>query len=870
MSLNDITGDERKNRKNSRFSFRSDAYPEKTFIVVHLEGTESISNLFSYELILVSENNDINFELILQNKVHFEIYSIDGIDTALYHGKASAFDQLNYVNGYAFYRVKVVPAMWDLSQYSGSDVYLNEQIIPHIIESVLLKSRLTRDDYEFKISGDYRPRSFVCQYQESNFEFISRLMEREGIYYFFEHEGKKTENLVIIDDMKLQSGNVSELIYTSSEIYDDKIAKHAVRDLMCCQSVIPKSITLQDFNYRRAGTPLKVKYIISPSGIGEKTIFGENFRSNDEGLRYARIRAEEISSSSKVFHGQSTAIGIRAGSVVSVTGHYREDFNIRYLITEVRHTGMQAGALISSIHDVLPGDISGGETAYSCRFTAIPAVQQFRPPQVTRKPVIAGTMSAIIDGEGKGEYAELDEYGQYKVRLPYDSKDRPANQSSARIRLATPYAGSDNGLHFPLLKNSEVLLSFINGDPDQPVIISAVPNSENPNTVTDKNAYQNRIVSAGGNQISLDDRKGAEVMFIHSPFHNSTIGLGSIDPKGGGSIWNSTSGSFGSVTAGEKIILTGGTKVFVDLAIENSLAVGGVNNITVGPSTKFSLASDLQWSYGPKYMIDDGPTHEFKTEHQIQASKSVLISGGMRVSSDSKTKLAKKAMRANVITTLAAQAGMAAGACHEVAKNSDDTGPDVAKIHASHDINKKIAILHSMGSELFSIGSQFFNAGIVYGLLRNFDKVGYDSNMKLDNKGIKMDVSSTLNKKSSFILMDDTSINIRSCSNFILVKDDDDSVSVSADDDAVASTKLENMSVIPDPDPGKSSSELLLNSGHATLYTQDQQGKVSLWHSDGSVVVSQTGVLLKTAISTLSLDSVTGIAKLRSKIIQLG
>ena len=210
---------------------------------------------------------------------------------------------------------------------------------------------------------------------------------------------------------------------------------------------------------------------------------------------------------------------------MALSHHYRNDFNGRYLVTEIHHRGSQAGVLLAGLNTPFASGERG--TNYSNDFVAVPAATQFRAELVTPKPRIAGTLNASVDSEGSGLYAELDEFGQYKIQLPFDLTDKDPNKGSAWVRMATPYSGSDHGMHFPLHKNAEVLLSFVDGDPDQPVIIGAVPNSENRSVVNNTNPAINQILTKSGNQLRMNDTKGSPGIVLFSPSAKGTIIIGS-------------------------------------------------------------------------------------------------------------------------------------------------------------------------------------------------------------------------------------------------------------------------------------------------------------------------------------------------------
>lgn len=508
---------------NKRFEFGSDDFDARTFSVVNMEGFESISKPFRFKLVLVSDDPDIDMKKMLKKACTLRIFSFDGKTAMPYHGVLAEFEQLHQANGYVFYQALLVPRLWRLSLYQISEVYLNEQTIPEILETVLKDGQLGTADYEKKLSGSYRQRSFVCQYQETHLDFLSRWMEKEGMYYFFDHDGT-ADKVVVVDDKNMHPAEAVKASYRPSDELDTGTTSDSVQSFICRQKPLPRQVVMQDFNYRKADTELKVSHNVSEDGFGDVMLYGENYRNRDEGKRYAKIRAEEIICGGEIFLGEATAVGLRSGHFMELAHHYRGKFNGKYLVTEIHHEGSQAGALLDGIKN--PYSSKAGETAYRNTFQAIPAAVQFRAPRSTVKPHIAGTMSATIDAEGSGQYAELDEYGQYKVQLPFDRSDKAANKGSARVRMASPYAGQQHGMHFPLHKNAEVLLSFAGGDPDEPIILSAVPNSENSNMVNNRNSSQSVIHTGGGNRFQMEDKQGRESVSLSSPHKATFIRMG--------------------------------------------------------------------------------------------------------------------------------------------------------------------------------------------------------------------------------------------------------------------------------------------------------------------------------------------------------
>lgn len=578
-----------------RFEFASTACPSDTFAVVRMTGFEAISRPYRFELVLVSDDAQLDLARVLAAKAELRILAPDGSQQATpYAGVLAEFDQLHQAGGFTFYRAVLVPRLWQLSLYRSSEVYLHEQTVPEIIEAILKAARLSpASDYAFKLTGSYRPRSYVCQYQETPLAFLSRWCEREGIYYCFE-QVDGVDRLVLLDDRVAQSAEAVTINYRPADELDVGLAPDSVQGFVCRTRPLPRSLVLQDYNHRRASMPLVAQVEISASGIGEEMLYGENFRTEEEGQRYANIRAQELRCGERVFSGEGTAVGLRSGYFMDLSHHYRDDFNGRYLVTEITHEGSQAGALLTGLKT--PFDEREGHTSYRNSFLALPAAIQFRPARTTPKPRVAGTMNATIDAEGTGEYAELDAYGQYKVQIPFDRTEKGAAKGSAPVRMASPYAGSDHGMHFPLHKGAEVLLSFTDGDPDQPVIVGAVPNSLNPNVVDQRNPQDNLISTKGGNQMLMADTKGKEVIWLNSPFHKSSIGIGSVHPEGGGSIYTATTGGSDSVSFGNSNSMSFGLSNSLSLGTSSSIGASFSNSVSFGSSIGIDVSSGISWS----------------------------------------------------------------------------------------------------------------------------------------------------------------------------------------------------------------------------------------------------------------------------------
>jgi len=418
------------------FTFVSEAFPEDTFSVVRFKGTESISKLYEFDITLTANDPDIDARSVLQNPATFTIVTPD-TELPIY-GIMSRFEQLQEVDEDVFYRGVLVPRFWPSTLSHDNELFL-EKNVQGIIEEMMTQAGLTSNDFDIRLTADYPTWEYICQYRESDFAFVSRWMEREGIFYYFE-QTDNGDKLIITDSSTSHEdviGNVTINYVPPSGIA--AMDEDAVRTLICRQQMLPASVVLQDYNYRRPTLELRGQADVDASGgRGTVYIYGEHFKTPEEGNALARIRAEELLCREQVFYGESTAANFRPGYLFELAGHYRESFNQRYLILDVAHKGRQTrsqegDAASSAADDQGPG--------YTNQFSAIPANIQFRPERDTPRPRFNGTMNATIDAAGDGQYAEVDDEGRYKVILPFDQSGGSEGKASRWVRMSQPYAG---------------------------------------------------------------------------------------------------------------------------------------------------------------------------------------------------------------------------------------------------------------------------------------------------------------------------------------------------------------------------------------------------------------------------------------------
>ncbi|MCF8104185.1 MAG: type VI secretion system tip protein VgrG [Desulfohalobiaceae bacterium] len=528
-----------------RFSFISLGMPGDTFGVVRFQGSEGLSRIYHFEIDLISRDPELDLNEVIQNPARFTILRDEG-DIA-FNGMLISFEQMHQAHDYSFYKGILVPRMWWLSQTRHNQIFV-ERTVPQILEEVLKDGGLDENGFDLRLKEEYKTWDYVCQYRETHLNFVTRWMEREGMYFYFEQTGAGEK--LIITDTKMAHGVMTEgrtMTYSPPSALDSQAREEVVKDFCCRQTMLPRSLRLKDYNYERPSLNVEGLADVYAEGRGEVYMYGDHFKTTEEGNKLAQIRAEELKCWEKTFHGQSTVPFIRPGYRFDLQDHYRADCNQNYLTVEASHEGSQAGFMLAGLSTELSEQEKN--PYYLNSFTALPAGVQYRPRRETEKPRFYGSLNARIDAAGSGKYAEVDEQGRYKVILPFDRSGRHMGKASTWLRMMQPYAGPNQGMHFPLHKGTEVLLNFIDGDPDRPVIAGAVPNPETRSPVTSSNqtksviqtgkspenssagaAYARDTTAAGDtNYIEFDDAADTEHIRIHS----------------GGNLWLEAQGKYG-------------------------------------------------------------------------------------------------------------------------------------------------------------------------------------------------------------------------------------------------------------------------------------------------------------------------------------
>ena len=486
-------------------------------LLAGFSGTEGISIPFAFELDLRSENHTINFEDILGANVSVSVGLADG-NRRFFNGLISRFSQkrgggeLGGDPRFSHYSATMVPWFWLLTRTSDSRIFQNRSV-PDIVEKIFAEKGFT--DLKMDLGGSYEPREYCVQYRETDFNFVSRLLEEEGIFYFFIH--KDGRHVMVLAD---EPGKHPPCPNQASAQYQISAGGWFDEDVITAleweQEIQPGKYTICDFNFKTPNTDLTVSTPSKQSpGPGEREVYdypGE-YDKRPQGERLSNIRMQEQESKITAIFGTSTCRSFTSGCRFELKNYYRADRNDQsYVLSSITH-GVRE-----------PVGPSGEEVkaSYSNEFVCIPFKVPFRPPRVTPKPIVEGTQTAIVVGPKKEEIY-TDKHGRVKVQFHWDREGKMNENSSCWIRVSQPWASVGwGGIFLPRIGH-EVIVDFLEGDPDRPIIIGRVyhgintPPYELPAEKTKSTIKSNSSLGGGGfNEIRFEDKKGEEQVFVHA------------------------------------------------------------------------------------------------------------------------------------------------------------------------------------------------------------------------------------------------------------------------------------------------------------------------------------------------------------------
>jgi type VI secretion system secreted protein VgrG len=600
-------------QQGRQFTVSVPSLGEDVLLFHKMTAKEELGRLFKYEIELLSEDHDITLKEVLGQKITIKVERLDG-EFRFFSGHVSRFTYAGTRGEYARYLTTVRPWLWFLTLRSDCRIYQGETV-PDIIKDTFKRHGFA--DYEDGLdTGKFRKWDYCVQYRETDFDFVSRLMEQEGIYYYFKHEETR-HTLVLCDGVS--DHDVTEG-YEDIRYHPEADKRESVEYIArwsVSQQVAPVGIGLRDFDFRKPRASMETTvptfddFLADglPSG-GESDLevfdYPGEYENKDEGEAYAKLRMEELEAQHKLAEGRSNARGLAVGSLFNLTEHPRSSENREYLTISATYK-LESDEFGTS-------DKGSTGPAFKCVFRALDSSRTYRTPRTTQLPSITGPQTAIVVGPN-GEKVWPDKYGRVKVQFHWDRHGKSDENSSCWVRVSQNWAGANwGGMHIPHI-GQEVVVEFLEGDPDRPLITGRVYNNDQmpPQKLPD-NKHKSILQDDYGNQLIFDATPGDEHITLYSPHHKSGIAVGK-------SVAISTESDSGEIFAGSKTDILGGDLTEISGGTKTETVLLSATEAFVGFKSEFALASSLSAFVGSSIEYKYSRDFEQADVDQINAAE---------------------------------------------------------------------------------------------------------------------------------------------------------------------------------------------------------------------------------------------------------
>lgn len=603
--------------------------PVNFLLPMSFRAEEKISSLFRYEIDLVHYEEDdgyvpveVDINSVLGNQMLVVMTQPDGVER-YFHGIVSQFTQGHRDGRFTYYKAVVVPKLWYLTQRSQSRIF-QQKNVPDILKEVFTGLEVT-----YEIQGTFHPRDYCVQYRETDFNFASRLMEEEGIYYYFEHS--KTGHKMIVANTPQShrecpsKKDIPHIFNVTDEMgfigcthtwKSEQILKTGKYTLWDHTFELPhrhlKTEKLSRFNvggnqkleiYDYPGGYAKRFAGIDKSGGEQASELQKIFEDNK---RTSELREQEIDASVKFSSGDGNCAALTAGHRFNLLNHPSQETNGTYILTSVLHEAVQSPSYVSDEVEDKP---------YHNKFTCLrygSGQAPYRPLSITPKPIVHGSQTAVVVGPS-GEEIFTDKYGRVKVQFHWDRAGQADSSSSCWVRVAQNLSGTKWGSFYLPRIGQEVVVDFLEGDPDRPLIVGSVYNAAEmpPYTLPDEKTktvlFKSYSSKGGGgfNEVRIEDKKGSEQVFYHVE-KNQDIRVKNDN-------FETILRDSHHIRGRDELTLIKGDK---------HQQVKGDQNEKVGGTASLNVTVDLQEKVGSKYALDAG------MEVHIKAGTNLVLESG--------------------------------------------------------------------------------------------------------------------------------------------------------------------------------------------------------------------------------------------------
>jgi type VI secretion system secreted protein VgrG len=602
-------------------------------LLTGLTGHEAISRLFSFHLTTLSEDTSIDFTRIIGQNVTINLVRSDD-SLRYFNGIVSHFACTGKDGDMTCYEMQVLPKLWTLTRYADCRIFHNKQA-PDILKQVLDERGVK---YKTSLNATYKPLEYCVQYRETNFNFVSRLMEQFGIFYFFEHEDG--DHTMVLGDSKSvhqpcpKQSNAGFNLAAGGLDAGDIVSSWSIG-----QELRSGKHSVSDYNFTASTTDLTASeptiYTVGGNGAMEIFDYPGLHRTLSDAAAVAKLRMQEEEAGHKVAHGSGVCRAFTSGCTFDLEEHPLDAMNANYLLTEIEHVASVAGTYRS--------DGAGGTDSYSNHFTCIPSDVPFRPSRLTPKPFVQGPQTAIVVGKsadqdsaddqnagGDGEEIWVDKWGRVLVLFPWDRK----KSTSCWIRVSQDWAGQGWGMINIPRVGQEVIVSFLEGDPDRPIITGRVYNDVQtvPYPLPDngtRTTFRTSSSTGGGtehyNEFRIEDKTGSEQVFLRAEKDSDTRVLNdSREWIGNNQSIMVQKDRMEKVSGNESIQITGKRSEKVEG--DDNLDISGNLNLKAGQNISIKTGENLYEKSGINF------AHEAGVAIHLKAGATMVLEAGAQLS----------------------------------------------------------------------------------------------------------------------------------------------------------------------------------------------------------------------------------------------
>jgi type VI secretion system secreted protein VgrG len=495
--------------QKERLIYCNTALGEDVLLLTSFVGREEMSRLFSYQLDFISENKNITPQDVINKPIMFAVRHVDDAPR-VFHGIVSRFTGLSSsMRGLRTYRAEVVPWLWFLTRTTNCRIF-QKMSVPDIVKKVFTDLGFT--DFETKLTGKYLKHDYTVQYRESAFNFVSRLMEEEGIFYYFKHSESK-HTLVLADN----KGAYFDIKENQLEFHTGSYEQNHIDSWDRVTNFRSGKYTHTDYNFETPSADMlaNTNTLKNLPQLSKFEIFDYPGVHADkgEGTDYAKLHIEEEEANYEATSGTSHNVTMAVGGKFNLTHHDMHGEEGDYVITSVQHSAQDSTYTTT-------GQIS----SYQNSFQVLPAAVVARPGRLTPQAVVQGPQTAVVTGP-KGEEIYVDKYGRVKVQFFWDREGKKDENTTCWIRVSETWAGKNWGMVYHPRIGQEVIVDFLEGNPDRPIITGRVYNAEQmppydlPANMTQSGVKSRSSKGGGGadfNELRFEDKKGKEEIYFHA------------------------------------------------------------------------------------------------------------------------------------------------------------------------------------------------------------------------------------------------------------------------------------------------------------------------------------------------------------------